>query len=205
MFEALAQLVEKNDALNKTGQPWATRATLVEKPQNTAASEKLGLVAPKILIGQPGQPERPLGASEKFAESCDSTGEVAQVAPVAQGNASRGELRWDVNDWTEFYNERAAVAEFNNETSRADAEALAWDCCIAEWLNQNPVPTNSGQCGWCGELEMIDDGIVVPFGTESHGYSWLHPRCWLPWHQSRRRKAIEALTAYGITPPEPLR
>src|SRR5262245_29853834 len=46
---------------------------------------------------------------------------------------------WSAEDWHVFFDERAGIAEFDGGLSRAEAEAQALACCIAEWLNRNPV------------------------------------------------------------------
>ena len=82
--------------------------------------------------------------------------------------------------------------------SRSEAEAQALECCIVEWLDRHPEPSNPGRCAWCGGAE-ITGSKVVPYGTRHH--TWLHPNCWTPWYQKRRRQAEAALKALGITAP----
>jgi hypothetical protein len=43
----------------------------------------------------------------------------------------------------EAFEERAAIAEYGGELSRAEAEALAWACILAE-----PVHGDSAACGY---------------------------------------------------------
>ena len=61
---------------------------------------------------------------------------------------------------------------------RDQAEARAFACCVAEWLNRNPVRSPPGRCLGCGEAEHGQDPLL-PFGTEPTGPAWLHSRCWL--------------------------
>ena len=44
---------------------------------------------------------------------------------------------WAAADWRTFFDERAAVAEFDGAIPRPQAERQAWLCCVAEWLCQN--------------------------------------------------------------------
>lgn len=44
---------------------------------------------------------------------------------------------WDAADWQAYYDERAAIAEYDGGLSRAEAEALAFESCVAEWLIRN--------------------------------------------------------------------
>jgi len=46
---------------------------------------------------------------------------------------------WGAEDWRAFYDGRAGIAEFDGGLPRPEAEARAFACCVAEWLNQNPV------------------------------------------------------------------
>ena len=107
---------------------------------------------------------------------------------------------WTAEDWRAFFDERAGIAEFNGGQTRADAEALAFECCIVEWLNRDPERSDPGCCAWCGTPDR-DGHAVVPFGTESNGHTWLHPECWTLWHENRRERARVALAAMGLSDP----
>jgi hypothetical protein len=61
----------------------------------------------------------------------DKAGIVALLRPGRDG--------WSAQDWQIFFGERAAVAEFDGGLPRAQAEVRAFVCCIAAWLNRNPV------------------------------------------------------------------
>jgi hypothetical protein len=51
-----------------------------------------------------------------------------------------------------------------------EAEACAFACCIAEWLNRNPPRSSPGRCHSCGEVEHRQDPLV-PFSTEQTGHA----------------------------------
>jgi hypothetical protein len=104
---------------------------------------------------------------------------------------------WPAYEWRFFYDERAAIAEFDGGLSRRDAEALAHACCVAEWLNRHPVRSSPERCLWCGQAEGSHEPLV-PFGTEAAGHAWLHHRCWEDWHARRKTEATDALAAMGI-------
>jgi hypothetical protein len=92
--------------------------------------------------------------------------------------------------WTRFFRERTGIAQ-NGGLSREQAEAIAFECCLVEWLNRHPVRSPPGKCVWCGRPE--DAGAtVVPFGVGEH-HAWLHPGCWAAWHAHRRAAASLAL------------
>ena len=107
------------------------------------------------------------------------------------------ENSWSVGDWKAFFDERAGIAEFDGGQTRADAETIAFECCIVEWLNHHPQHSDPVNCAWCEKPDR-DGHAVVPFGTEGHGHTWLHPECWNDWNQDRRESAQQALAAVGL-------
>jgi hypothetical protein len=101
---------------------------------------------------------------------------------------------WSAEDWQLFFEERAAVAEFDGGLPRDKAEVQAFECCVVKWLDLNPAPSAPGHCACCGRSESH---APVPFGTpETH--TWLHRQCWSEWQKTRRAQAKEALTRMGI-------
>jgi len=101
---------------------------------------------------------------------------------------------WSAEDWRLYFEERAAVAEFDGGLSRDEAEAQAFEGCIVEWLDRNPAPSAPGRCAWCGRSESP----VVPFGTEPGTHTWLHAQCWTEWQKMRRSQAQNTLRRMGI-------
>lgn len=104
---------------------------------------------------------------------------------------------WSGEDWRAFFDERAGIAEFDGGLPRPEAEALAFECCVGEWLNRNPVNSPPSCCHGCGETKHAHDPLL-PFGTEPTGKVWLHARCWPHWHASRKAEAVAALSAFEI-------
>ena len=98
---------------------------------------------------------------------------------------------WSPEDWRLYFEERAAVAEFNGGLTHADAEAQAFESCIIQWLNRNPDSSAPGRCAWCGSAESQE--AVLAFGIEPGTHTWLHSECWPLWHEHRRTKAAEVL------------
>jgi hypothetical protein len=107
---------------------------------------------------------------------------------------------WTAEDWRAFFDERAAIAEFDGGQSKADAEVLAFECCIIEWLIRHPGRSDLGRCAWCGAPDR-DEHAVVPFWAESNGHTWLHRECWTPWYEDQRERARVALAAMGLSIP----
>lgn len=106
---------------------------------------------------------------------------------------------WSGEDWLAFFDERTGGAAIHGLTG-IEAEARAFDCCVVEWLNRNPVRSPSGRCLGCGQVEHSHDPLL-PFGTEPTGHAWLHSRCWPAWHAARKAEAVAALAAIGIEQP----
>lgn len=71
---------------------------------------------------------------------------IAIVASVA-GAEPEPEI-WDAEDWLAFYEERAAIAEFDGGLSRADAEALAYKACVQEWQEEIVGDCYLGGVNW---------------------------------------------------------
>ena len=106
---------------------------------------------------------------------------------------------WSAEDWQLFFEERAAVAEYDGGLLRVEAEAQAFECCVVKWLDLNPSPSGPGRCAWCGRSES--HAPVVPFGTEPGTHIWLHAQCWAEWQKMRRSQAREVLNRMGIGNP----
>jgi hypothetical protein len=114
---------------------------------------------------------------------------------------SPGNDGWSGEDWREFFEERAGIAEFDGGLPRDQAEARAFSCCVGEWLHRNPARSLSGRCDRCGQSK----GMLLPYLTgyseKDPGHTWLHQECSRAWHQAYRAKAVSALVAMGISIP----
>ncbi len=104
---------------------------------------------------------------------------------------------WSGEDWWAFFDERAAIAEFDGGLPRGPAETRAFACCLAEWLNRNPVRSPPCRCFRSGGGEYAHDKLL-PFGTEPTGHTWLHSRCWPAWCAGRKAEAVAALSTFEI-------
>jgi hypothetical protein len=119
------------------------------------------------------------------AVSRHKAGIVALIRPDRDG--------WSGADWQVYFDERAGIAEFDGRLPRTEAEACAFECCIAEWLNRNAVRSPPGHCLGCGGSDDAIDELQ-PYGIEPTGPAWLHPRCWAAWYANRRAKAVAVLS-----------
>jgi hypothetical protein len=84
---------------------------------------------------------------------------------------------WSAEDWQVFFDERAGIAEFDGGLSRRQAEARAFACCAVEWLNRNPMR------------------------SESTGDAWPHSRRWPAGYVGGKGEAVAAMEAMGIVVP----
>ena len=104
-------------------------------------------------------------------------------------------------DWREFFEERAGIAEFDGGLPREQAEARAFSCCVGEWLHRNPARSPSGRCDLCGQSKGMLLPYLTGYSTKDPGHTWLHQECSRAWHQAHRAKAVSALVAMGISIP----
>jgi hypothetical protein len=71
---------------------------------------------------------------------------------------------WSGEDWRSFFEERAAIGEFEGGVQRQQAAARAFKCCVAEWLNRNRMRSSPDSCLRCDEAEQGHDPLL-PFGA----------------------------------------
>jgi hypothetical protein len=154
-----------------------------------AANIHVGLEGSDLVLRAPGPP--PAAVLEA----------LKRYKPGIVALLRRARSNWTAADWEAFFHERAGMAEFDGGLGRRQAEELAFEHCIVEWLMRHSVRSNPGTCLWCGHFEDDERGIVLPFGIEASGHAWLHFDCWPAWHSQRRAEAIAALATMGISVP----
>jgi len=115
---------------------------------------------------------------------------VALLRPAKDG--------WSAEDWQVFFDERAGIGEFDGGLPRDQAEARAFACCAAEWLNRNLVRSPPGLCPGCRVPDQRHDPLAS-FVAEPTSYAWLHSGCWTAWHDGRKAEAVAALSKLEIT------
>jgi hypothetical protein len=108
-----------------------------------------------------------------------------------------GTCGWSADDWHAFFEKGAGVAALEARLPREEAEARAFACCVAEWLNRKLVQSPPGRCLGCGGSEHPQDKLL-PFGTDETGQAWLNSRCWHDWHTSRKAEAVATLSTFAI-------
>lgn len=108
--------------------------------------------------------------------------------------------RWDAADWRAFFDERAAIAEYDGGQTRQKADAMAYEACVVEHMNRHPGRSDRYACAGCHKSGS-DAATIVPFGLDAESCSWLHPECWPEWNRRRRSEAGRALSDIGIRMP----
>jgi hypothetical protein len=131
-----------------------------------------------------------------------STSRPILVAPPGPGQTETAP--WAAEDWGCYYNERAAIAEYDGRLPRGQAEARAYACCLSHWLYLNPTSSPPGRCLECGNTARANDPLLAFGVTNTHPNSltWLHRDCTPAWHSARIAAAVAALASMGIRQPQ---
>lgn len=110
----------------------------------------------------------------------------------------RGQVPWEPADWRTFYELRYQAALSRDATTPDQAAATALECCVAEWLNQAPAPSEAGRCAQCSGGDH-PGAPLVPHGIRAEEYTWLHSKCSPDWFAARRQEACGSLAEMGVT------
>jgi hypothetical protein len=73
----------------------------------------------------------------------------------ARRNRCRSRPRPGAVDWQAFFEEVAGVAEVDGGLRRAEADAVAFECCLVEWLNLAGISRRSASTAWRHAAELI--------------------------------------------------
>jgi hypothetical protein len=125
---------------------------------------------------------------------------LSRCKPALVALLRPGRDGWTAQDWQAFFEERAAIAECDGGHPRREAAARAFEACVVEWLNRNPVRSAPDRCCWCRGAEQSAD-VLLPFGVAPTGHAWLHSGCWRSWRGHRRSAVVDDLQALGLEAP----
>jgi hypothetical protein len=141
-------------------------------------------------------------------EPCAASPAVQNVQIVQkQGSASSeteeepGRDGWSAEDYQAYFEERAAIVEFDGGLQRSKAETVAHAWTAHEWLAHHFAPSPAGCCAHCGGPDRSHDALL-PHGMTSTGHIWTHSSCGPAWHAGRQAEAVAALAAMGLPPPD---
>lgn len=120
---------------------------------------------------------------------------------LGRGTRDSAPRPWDGDDWREYFEERAAIAEHDGKLPRHRAEGAAWESTIAEWCRRNPPRLTPGLCAACGaSLDLTGHGWR-PLGDGATVHYVEGLACWRGYGAQRRAAAVEALNSHGIKSP----
>jgi hypothetical protein len=103
-------------------------------------------------------------------------------------------------DYVDYFEEAAAFREYEAGMTRHAAELNAFECCVSLWMSQNnPDVPDRYRCIYCG-IETGNHDLALALQQNGRN-AWIHSACHRPFLASRRMKAIEALSGFGIYPP----
>jgi hypothetical protein len=120
-----------------------------------------------------------------------------ELLDALSGTASSSD--WNHYDWQMYFEERAAIREYDGEIGRVEAQSLAYDDTVQHWLCLHPPPTHARQtCVYCDQEEGPTDPLLSLL-TSGRRVS-VHQRCWEPWSGYRKAQAEEALRKCRFDP-----
>ena len=157
-------------------------------------------VAPVAPSGNRGATARPAIKSAEARRSRDPVAPVAPVAPERGISPQHVADAADAADWRDLFEERAAIRQWNRHYPRALAERLAYGEVMEGWLVGHPLAYPADWCAGCGEplgLNVLD----LPDGARVHFEPHREFRCLIAHGAARKRRAVAALAALGLSPP----
>lgn len=124
----------------------------------------------------------------------------ADVTPVTpSGYIPPGPAGDESADWIAFYDERAAIRQYDAAYDREMAERLAFGECIEAWCERHPVRHDPALCAGCGR-RLGGDALDLADGARVH---WADGDfiCLMKHGHRRKRRALNALLDYGLRVP----
>jgi len=204
----------------KQGATGAAGATSARKPRNSTALPVRGADAPADGTRAPGAtpsrhapadyPVAPVARPAELGATAPQVPASAKIrrsegdaAPVARAalEFGHGFDESEAADWRFRFEERAAFLEFCGRYRRDMAEQLAYGDCIERWYELHPLQHQPAFCDGCG-APLAADVLDLPDGGRVH---WEHYReftCLIAYGFTRKLRAVQALAALGLQPPE---
>lgn len=102
-----------------------------------------------------------------------------------------------LRDWFE---ERAAIRQFEGGYSRDMAERLAYGELVEAWCESHPIAHDRWRCAGCGE-SLTGEALDLPDGARVHWERQREFACLISYGFMRKRRAPEALATLGLSPP----
>ena len=146
--------------------------------------------APAGTLGTPEAERHPRGGGL----------EVDVASAIRRANLATGPAMDDPVEWRGFFEERAAIREYDAGYDRATAERVAFAETLETWCDRRPSPHDVTLCAGCGE-PLGPDFLALPDGGRVHWETEREFQCLVAYGFARKRRAIAALAAMGLTPP----
>jgi hypothetical protein len=176
ILDTFGQTTVVTQAGGASGTKRTSPSPISEEVTPVAQPPELGLPRNPI-VNQPGSP--------------GNTGNpIDEICRASQSVAADPEL------WRDFFEERAAIREFDGLRPRAKAELLAWDELLNKWHLLYGRRWSAWQCSGCDEpigglpALIYIDGNRVHFG------------CVTRFNERRHSAAVIGLRALGLEPPK---
>jgi hypothetical protein len=114
----------------------------------------------------------------------------AEILALLKANGSE----WDRHDWLAYFDERAAIAEYDGGFGRLDAELNALEDCVDHWLVKHPpaIP-ETFLCLEC-LLPVLRNQTPIEVAGAFGRCGLLHPQCAAGWKVTRRIEARRQLS-----------
>lgn len=181
-------------------------AALARRLENATPCDTCDIATPDATP----TPETVAVSQKSQAGPYPEAADTVAVSQVSQQGPQAG--HGDLWRWREYFEERAAVRQYDGGLSRAEAEAGALDDLAQQWRSENPLPASPpmlrvkpenlvetvaalrasarGACYHCGEASP-DTPVLA-----DTGHVWLHRECWAPMNEKRQEEALQAVTRF---------
>jgi hypothetical protein len=125
---------------------------------------------------------------------------AALASDVASGTGQATQAA-DLHHWRKLFEERCLTRRRRAGYSKPAAMRLAWGEVVETWCDLHPLPLVAGRCAGCGKPlgpEILD----LPDGAQVHFEPEREFACLIAYGFARKHRAVEALAALGLHPPE---
>jgi hypothetical protein len=146
-----------------------------------------------------GHSENRIGHSGQSQQAFVSTASLNTTADRANKEITFPEAESESGYWSGFYEERAAVREFEGGYSRDEAERLSWCEVEGRWHMTHCGTAVPGVCAGCGQPITDDAVISLIDGNKVHDRR--DHGCLIRFGKHWRGAARASLIALGLKPP----
>ncbi len=141
----------------------------------------------------------PPAKAAKVAKPASTDPHFSSFSSFSSGTSPNRDS-WSPADWRAYFDERAAIREYEGGQARDQAERFAFENTVSHWLSAHPAPaTPPDRCVHCRHAQRTND-VLLPMLADG-GHTWIHNGCWSEWYSARRREAVASLRAAGVPSP----